>query len=156
MAWPTYNDNKQFRDQVFSSFSYFAGKHDIRFGYQFTFHNRLPAQRLIFWGRTPAVLFSLLTALLLFLWIRRLWGVSGALVSLVFLALTRVLPAPEHLGLELFGAAEIGELRHPVSPGWCRRRAPRRPSMRGDRAAGVLAPHVDDPPHPGRVGRDGL
>jgi hypothetical protein len=36
IAWPTYNDNQQFRDQVFSSFSYFAGHHDIRFGYQFT------------------------------------------------------------------------------------------------------------------------
>jgi Carboxypeptidase regulatory-like domain len=36
LAWPTYNDNKQFRDQVFSSFSYFAGHHDIRFGFQFT------------------------------------------------------------------------------------------------------------------------
>ena len=36
IAWPTYNDNQQFRDQIFSSFSYFAGHHDIRFGYQFT------------------------------------------------------------------------------------------------------------------------
>jgi hypothetical protein len=36
IAWPTYNDNQQFRDQIFSSFSYFAGHHDIRFGFQFT------------------------------------------------------------------------------------------------------------------------
>ena len=35
-------------------------------------------------------------------------GAGGALVSLVFLALTRVLPAPEHLGLELLGTLLFG------------------------------------------------
>lgn len=35
VALPTYRDNAMHRDQVFASFSYFAGRHDIRFGYQF-------------------------------------------------------------------------------------------------------------------------
>ena len=31
----TYRDLATFRDQVLGSVSYFAGRHDIRFGYQF-------------------------------------------------------------------------------------------------------------------------
>jgi len=34
-ALPTYRDNAMHRDQAFASFSYFTGRHDIRFGYQF-------------------------------------------------------------------------------------------------------------------------
>jgi hypothetical protein len=36
VALPTYRDNAMFRDQVFASMSYFTGRHDIRFGYQYT------------------------------------------------------------------------------------------------------------------------
>ncbi len=35
IALPTYRDLATFRDQVMGSMSYFAGRHDIRFGYQF-------------------------------------------------------------------------------------------------------------------------
>lgn len=35
VALPTYRDNAMFRDQVLASVSYFTGRHDIRFGYQF-------------------------------------------------------------------------------------------------------------------------
>jgi outer membrane receptor protein involved in Fe transport len=35
VALPTYRDNAMFRDQVLTSVSYFTGRHDIRFGYQF-------------------------------------------------------------------------------------------------------------------------
>jgi hypothetical protein len=78
-----------------------AGEHKdaFRFGYQFTFHNSLPAQRLIFWSRTPAVVFSLMTALLLFIWIRQLWGVGGALVSLVCYTATPILISRASLAL---------------------------------------------------------
>jgi hypothetical protein len=36
VALPTYRDNAMFREQVFSSLSFFAGGHDVRFGYQYT------------------------------------------------------------------------------------------------------------------------
>jgi hypothetical protein len=36
VALPTYRDNAMHRDQVFASMGYFSGRHDIRFGYQFT------------------------------------------------------------------------------------------------------------------------
>ena len=35
VALPTYRDNAMFRDQVLGSVSFFTGRHDIRFGYQF-------------------------------------------------------------------------------------------------------------------------
>jgi len=35
VALPTYRDNAMFRDQLLTSVSYFTGRHDIRFGYQF-------------------------------------------------------------------------------------------------------------------------
>ena len=35
VALPTYRDLALFRDQVMGSMSYFAGRHDVRFGYQF-------------------------------------------------------------------------------------------------------------------------
>jgi len=35
VALPTYRDLATFRDQVLTGMSYFAGRHDIRFGYQF-------------------------------------------------------------------------------------------------------------------------
>jgi len=56
---------------------------DYRFGYQFIFHNAIPARTLIFWSRMPSVLFSLLTALLLFLWMRSIWGDAGGIISLL-------------------------------------------------------------------------
>jgi len=36
VALPTYRDNAMFRDQVFSSFSFFTNGHDVRAGYQYT------------------------------------------------------------------------------------------------------------------------
>ena len=36
VALPTYRDNAMFREQVFSSLSFFTGGHDVRFGYQYT------------------------------------------------------------------------------------------------------------------------
>ncbi|HEV3217791.1 MAG TPA: carboxypeptidase-like regulatory domain-containing protein [Vicinamibacterales bacterium] len=36
VALPTYRDNAMFREQVFSSLSFFGGGHDVRVGYQYT------------------------------------------------------------------------------------------------------------------------
>ncbi len=36
VALPTYRDNAMHRDQFFASFGYVTGRHDIRFGYQFS------------------------------------------------------------------------------------------------------------------------
>jgi hypothetical protein len=35
VALPTYHDNSEFRDQILTGLSYFTGRHDIRFGYQY-------------------------------------------------------------------------------------------------------------------------
>lgn len=70
-----------------------------RFGYRFTFNNRVPARRLIFWSRIPAVLFSVLTGLLLFLWMRSLWGGAGALWALLCFAAVPILRSRASLAL---------------------------------------------------------
>jgi len=62
-----------------------------RFGYLFMFHNRLEAQKLIFWSRFPAVLFSLLTGALLFYWIYSIWGTAGGVLGLVCYISTPIL-----------------------------------------------------------------
>src|SRR3984893_16645360 len=35
LALPTYHDNSEFRDQILTGLTYFTGRHDIRFGYQY-------------------------------------------------------------------------------------------------------------------------
>ncbi|MBI4396627.1 MAG: glycosyltransferase family 39 protein [Elusimicrobia bacterium] len=61
------------------------------FGYRFTYQNRISPHAIIFWSRVPMVLFSVFTGLLLFLWIRSLWGGTAGVVSLLCYAATPVL-----------------------------------------------------------------
>lgn len=75
-------------------------KDPFQFGFQFIFRNGVPAGRLIFWSRVPAVLFSLAAALLLFLWIRPLWGTAGACVGLLCCAATPIFLSRAGLALQ--------------------------------------------------------
>ena len=76
-----------------------AGKDQLRLGYDFTFHNIIAARKLIFLTRLPSVCFSFMTALLLFWWIRSLWGNTGALTSLLCYVTTPLLISRAHLAL---------------------------------------------------------
>ena len=68
-------------------------------GYHFIFHNRVPALRLIFWSRVPSMVFSVLTGLLLFLWIRSLWGPEGGLITLICYLATPIFASRASLAL---------------------------------------------------------
>jgi len=74
-------------------------KDAYRFGYQFTFHNRVPAPSLILWSRIPMILFSLLTALLLYFWSRSLWGPAGGLLTVCAYTATPILLSRASLAL---------------------------------------------------------
>ncbi len=60
-----------------------TGFDEYRFGFEFTFRNVVDARHLVFLSRLPLLFFSLLTALILYFWIRSLWGPVGAFISLL-------------------------------------------------------------------------
>ena len=52
------------------------------FGHRFLFENQDDPLRLIFWGRAPTLLQSLLAGLVVFAWARSRWGDSAGLLAL--------------------------------------------------------------------------
>jgi len=56
------------------------------FGERFINDNRVPAKRIVFWGRLPMVALAVLLGLLVFLWAREIYGGPAALVSLALFA----------------------------------------------------------------------
>ena len=59
----------------------------IRFGSYFVFRNIEDADTLLFWGRIPAVLLTMLLAFIVFWWGRELYGPWGGLLALFLCAL---------------------------------------------------------------------
>ncbi len=74
-------------------------KEEYRFGYQFTFHNKIPSLHLILLSRIPAIIFSILTGLLLFLWIESIWGTSGGVITLLCYTATPIFLSRASLAL---------------------------------------------------------
>jgi hypothetical protein len=54
-----------------------------RFANRFFYHSGVPADTLIFWARMPIVVISLLFAVCVWVWTRRLWGVPAGLAALL-------------------------------------------------------------------------
>jgi hypothetical protein len=64
-----------------------ANHDDIGFAIAFLYHNRVSADRLLFWGRVPSILITLALGLAIALWTRRRYGAAaavGALMLFVF------------------------------------------------------------------------
>lgn len=56
------------------------------FGEQFVNQNRVPAQRIIFWGRLPMVALGVLLGILVFRWAREIYGARAGLLALFLYA----------------------------------------------------------------------
>ncbi len=85
-----------------------------RFGKQFLFSQ--DADRILFWGRVPAVFLSLGLGVLIALWSRRLWGIGGALLSTALYLLDPTITAHAQLvttdvGLAFFATLFLFVLR---------------------------------------------
>ena len=61
------------------------------FGFQFTYRNNVSADRLVFWSRLPALIFSILLLLLIFFWVKSMGGALSAYLVLIGMMLTPVL-----------------------------------------------------------------
>ena len=77
---------------------------EYRFGYAFTFHNVVDAKEIVFLSRVPVVVFSVLTGLLLYLWIASACGPIGGLLALMCYVTT---PA-------LLSRASVAQLEMPM------------------------------------------
>ncbi len=76
-----------------------ASRDGYRLGFEFLHHNNRPAQMILFWSRVPCILFSVATGLLLFLWVRSIWGPAGGVISLVSYISTPLFLSRAHLAL---------------------------------------------------------
>ncbi|HOW28161.1 MAG TPA: glycosyltransferase family 39 protein [Elusimicrobiota bacterium] len=65
-------------------------KDPYRYGYDFTFKNRVPPLTLILWSRVPALVFFILTGLAIFGGLRRLAGQSAGLAGLMAFCATPI------------------------------------------------------------------
>jgi len=54
------------------------------FGEQFIYNNRVPAEKIIFAGRIPIVILSILLGLLVFQWAKEIYGINSGLMALFF------------------------------------------------------------------------
>ncbi len=94
------------------------------FGQRFLF--RQNAERLLFWGRVPAVLLSVGLAGLVMLWAGRLWGTAGGLLALFLYAFDPTIAAHAQLVTTDVGVAFFATLflfllrRHLAAPSWQR------------------------------------
>jgi hypothetical protein len=92
------------------------------FGKDFLF--RQDAQRILFWGRVPALLLSSGLALLVAMWARQLWGWAGGLLALFLYAFDPTLTAHSQLvttdvGVACFSVLYLWSLRcYLQSPTW--------------------------------------
>lgn len=74
------------------------------FGFHFTYRSVPDFRRVIVASRIPAVLFSVATGFLLFLWLSRLWGFGGGMIALVSYATTPI----------FLSRASVAQLEMPV------------------------------------------
>lgn len=92
------------------------------FGKEFLF--RQDAQRILFWGRIPALLLSLATASLVAVWATRLWGWAGGLLALFLYAFDPTITAHSQLvttdvGVACFSVLYLWSLRSYLgNPTW--------------------------------------
>jgi 4-amino-4-deoxy-L-arabinose transferase-like glycosyltransferase len=93
------------------------------FGYRFLYGNE--ADRLLFWGRLPNVLLSLLMAFYVFRWARELFGEASGLTALFLCAFSPTIIAHARLvtfdvGLACFSTIALYHLRHYLLKGKAR------------------------------------
>ena len=92
------------------------------FGREFLF--RQDAQRILFWGRIPALLLSLGMASLVAVWATRLWGWAGGLLALFLYAFDPTITAHSQLvttdvGVAFFSVLYLWSLRSYLrNPAW--------------------------------------
>jgi Dolichyl-phosphate-mannose-protein mannosyltransferase len=92
------------------------------FGREFLF--RQDAQRILFWGRIPALLLSLAMASLMAVWARQLWGWAGGLLALFLYAFDPTITAHSQLvttdvGVACFSVLYLWSLRcYLRNPNW--------------------------------------
>ena len=92
------------------------------FGREFLFHQ--DAQRILFWGRIPALLLSLGMAILVAAWAAHLWGWAGGLLALFVYALDPTIAAHSQLvttdvGVACFSVLYLWSLRFYLrNPTW--------------------------------------
>src|SRR5262245_48311841 len=105
-------------------------KQDFPLTYQWEFGKHFlggqDADRLLFWGRVPAVLLSVGLAVLVMLWAQRLWGPIAGLVALALYVFDPTITAHAQLvttdvGMAFFGTLFLYLLRRYLDrPSWTR------------------------------------
>lgn len=63
-----------------------AARDEWAFARQLLYHNTVPAETILFWGRLPVMLLALGLGLLIAVWARKLWGFTGGLLALTLFA----------------------------------------------------------------------
>jgi predicted membrane-bound dolichyl-phosphate-mannose-protein mannosyltransferase len=115
---PTFYHYPEDEESVFGGILIYGGQND--------------AEKLMFWGRIPEVLLTLLTALLVWLWARRLQGAGAGLLATAMLLLNPVMLAYGHIVQSDIGMA----LAFPLAC-WMFAQLLEAPSVRGAVWAGL-------------------